>query len=363
MLPNHDGDVPSSDWLLLRSIDLPVSTIDSPHHSFASLVHLPPKMPRRIESDDEEPLEDKTAALKLHSKRTERQKKQQAKRDRKRDAIVNLSKLPTELLLESLTYLRPSDVLNFSLVNRRFHSLVDAHANVIGNIIIQQRYPLLAQCFVLPRLLIEVDVESRPLLTNERRQEFLGIHRKPYQHLQPPDHLSVCTCVSCILAWNNLCVALDFAHWQKNLNTGEPLPIIKRGTAPEWNRELVTRNARIVQKALHSPLWHGRILELHLGSTIQAITRQGKNKGNKRKHVEMTDEEAALGTDAFLSKPGPLSVEFPYHRDEYHMLEAYLPNRYWKKSEHRWIYGTVIRHEHDLAYVRRGILPSQPVAP
>ena len=319
-------------------------------------------MPRHIESDDEEPLEDRTAALQLHSKRTERQKKQQAKRDRKRDAIISLAKLPTELLIESLTYLRPSDVLNFSRVNHRFQSLVDAHANVLGRSIIQQRYPLLAQCFVQPKLLDEIDAESRPLLVDERRQEFLGIHRKPYQHLQPPDQFFVCTCLSCILAWNNLCVALDFAHWQHNLNTGEPLPITLPGRNPEWNQDLVGRNAIIVRKALQNPLWYARILEIHLDSTIQAVTRQGKNKGNRRKHVEMTDEEAAAGTDAFLSKPGPLSLEFPFRRDEYHMLEAYLPNRYWKKAEERWIYGTAIHHERDLAYVLRGGMPSQPVA-
>lgn len=320
-------------------------------------------MPRHIahESDDEEPLDDKTAALQLHSKRTERQKKQKAKRDRKRDAIINLTKLPTELIIESLTYLRPGDVLRFSQTNRRFRSLVGANANVIGNAIIHQRYTLLARCLVLPKLLAEVDPSARPLLVDERRQEFLGIHRKPYQHLQPPDQHFVCTCLSCILAWNNLCVALDFAHWQNNLDTGEPLPIIPRGTTPEWNRELVRCNAQVVRAALQNPLWHARILEVHLASTQRAIRRQANNKGNQRKHVEMTDEDAACGTDAFLSKPGPQSLEFPYHRDEYHMLEAYLPNRFWKKTEERWIYGTAIHHERDLAYVLRGVMSSKPL--
>lgn len=319
-------------------------------------------MPRHLDSDGEEPLDDKTAALQLHSKRTERQKKQQVKRNRKRDAIMNLAKLPTELLIEILTYVRPGDVLRLALVNRRFRSLVAVHENVIGNAIVRLRYPLLSQCFVLPKLLSQLDASARPLLVFERRQEFLGIHRKPYQHLQPPDQYFVCTCLSCILAWNNLCVALDFAHWQKNLDNGEPLPIIQRGTTPDWNRDLVIRNAQIVRMALQSPLWHAKILEIHLDSTIQAIRRQAKNKGNKRKHVELTDEEAALGTDAFLSKAGPLSLEFPYHRDEYHMLEAYLPNRYWKKSELRWIYGTAIHHERDLAYVLQGAMPAQPPA-
>jgi hypothetical protein len=322
-------------------------------------------MPRHIanSSEDEEPLDDKTAALQLNSKRTERQKRQQAKRDRKRDrkrdAIISLTKLPTELILECLTYLQPGDVLNFSHTSRRFRSLVDANANVIGNAIIQQRYTLLAQCLVLPKLLADVDDSARPLLVNERRHEFLGIHRRPYQHLQPPDQHFICTCLSCILAWNNLCLALDFAHWQTHLETDEPLPTIPRGTTPEWNLQLVRRNAQVVTAALQNPLWHARILEIHLDSTIKAIRRQANNKGNRRKHVEMTDEEAARGTDAFLSKSGPLSLEFPHHRDSYHMLEAYLPNRYWKKSEERWIYGVAVRHERDLAYVLRGDIPRQ----
>jgi hypothetical protein len=34
----------------------------------------------------------------------------------------------------------------------------------------------------------------------------------------------------------------------------------------------------------------------------------------------MTDEDATTGTDSFLAKHGPPSLEFPYHRDEYYML-------------------------------------------
>lgn len=113
---------------------------------------------------------------------------------------------------------------------------------------------------------------------------------------------------------------LDFAHWQQHLDSGTPIPIIPRGEAPEWNKELVARNARIARKAMENPLWHASILALHLESTIRAIRRHSKNRGNKRVHVEMTEAEAAAGTDAFLSKHGPLSLEFPYQRDEYYML-------------------------------------------
>jgi hypothetical protein len=54
----------------------------------ASISNTPPDMPRHV-SDDEEPLEDKTAALTLHNKRTERQQRKKVTRDKKRDAIVN----------------------------------------------------------------------------------------------------------------------------------------------------------------------------------------------------------------------------------------------------------------------------------
>jgi hypothetical protein len=86
-------------------------------------------MPRHAVSDDDEPLEDKTAALTLKNKKTERMKRKNATRQQKRDAIVNITKLPTELILETLKYLLPHDVLEFSSVNRRFNSIVEANAN------------------------------------------------------------------------------------------------------------------------------------------------------------------------------------------------------------------------------------------
>lgn len=283
-------------------------------------------MPRRTNhsSDDDEPLEDKTAALELCSKRTERQQKKKTKRDQKRSAVVNLTKLPTELVIECLKMLPPGDVLSFGCVNRRFNSVVNANANVIGDSIIRQRYPLLVQCLPLPKPLAAVDVSIRPLLTDAKRLQQMGIHHKPYQHVQAPDALLLCTCLTCVMAWNNLCLVLDFAHWQNNLDSGTPLPIMPRGKTPEWNQELVRRHAAVVCTALNNSLWHARILEMHLDSTIRSIKRQAKNTGNQRKHVEMTDEEAVAGTDSFLSKAGPSSFEFPYNRDEYYMLYVSL---------------------------------------
>ena len=276
-------------------------------------------MPRYV-SDDEEPLEDKTAALTLKNKRTERMKRKNATRQQKRDAIVNITKLPTELLLETLKYLRPHDVIDFSFVSRRFHALVEANANVIGDAIIKRRYSILAKCLPTPKLLSDLEPSMQALLVNPVRQTTLNIHNRPYPHIQPLDPHHLCTCLTCILMWNNLGLVLDFAHWQKHLDTGDPIPIIPRGQTPAWNKDLVARNARIARKAISNPLWHAAILALHLDSTTRAIRRHSKNRGNKRIHVDMTDSDAAAETDAFLAKHGPPSLEFPYQRDEYYML-------------------------------------------
>ena len=92
---------------------------------------------------------------------------------------------------------------------------------------------------------------------------------------------------------------------------------------------------------------------MHLDSTVRSIRRHARNKGNRRTHVHMTDQDAAAGTDAFLAKHGPPSLEFPYQRDEYYMLEAYLPNRWWKKTDMRWVYIIAGQHDRDLELVQR----------
>jgi hypothetical protein len=317
-------------------------------------------MPRHIsdsDSDGIEPLEDRTAALALRSKRTERQRRRQAVRqvvrDQKREAVVSLSKLPTELLLLCLEKASPRDVCSFSLTSQRFHALVAAHSRVVGDAIISRRYALLAQCFPTPRLLRNIEPTVQALLVDPARQMQLSIHKRPYQHILPPDPSELCTCLTCILTWNNLGLVLDFAHWQQSLDQGVPLPVLPRGKLAEWNSELVARNARIARNAVDDSLWHARILEMHLDSTVRSISRHAKNKGNKRTHVLMTEEDAAAGTDAFLVKHGPPSLEFPYQRDEYYMLEAYLPNRWWKKSENRWVYIIAGQHDRDLELVHR----------
>jgi hypothetical protein len=193
-------------------------------------------MPRHV-SDDEEPLEDTTVALTLHNKRTERMQRKKVTRDKKRDAIVNLTKLPTELILEALKYLEPRDVFRFSFTNRRFLSLVNANASVIGDAIIASRYTILSQCFPVPKLLSSVEPSLRTLLTDVGRQVQLGIHKRPYQHIQSPDAEQLCTCLTCILTWNNLGLVLDFAHWQDNLDTGQPIPMLPRGKSRNTLRQ------------------------------------------------------------------------------------------------------------------------------
>ncbi|KAJ4370365.1 hypothetical protein N0V83_004883 [Neocucurbitaria cava] len=315
-------------------------------------------MPRHVSDDTDDDdadaaREDTTAALTLHNKRTARMQRKEATRRQKREAMVALSKLPTELILESLRHVAPRDAFSFRAVNRRFHALVDAHAGVLGDAMVQRRYSLLAQCLPRPKRLADTPAPVQALLTAGARQKQLSIHKRPYQHIQAPDAHELCTCLTCILAWNNLGLVLDFAHWQAYLDAGEPLPVVARGTTPDWNTQLVARSARIARRAVDSPLWYARILEAHLDSTVRSIRRHAQNKGNQRPHVAMTPADADSGTDGFLSKPGPPSIEFPYQRDEYYMLEAYLPNRWWKKVEGRWVYSIAGHHERDLELVQR----------
>jgi hypothetical protein len=56
-------------------------------------------------------------------------------------------------------------------------------------------------------------------------------------------------------------------------------------------------------------------------------------------------------TDAFLARKGPQSLEFPYQRDKYHYLEAYVPNRKWRSKDERWGYMTSEQHYPDIAWV------------
>lgn len=297
----------------------------------------------------EEPLIDTTVAIPKKSKRTERQqKKRQEKASRVQTTFFDL---PTELLLSVFSYLRPSDIFNISRVNKSFHNFIFLqHEDQLAQAMIQARYPTLYKCFQLPVLLKDVDESVHAALMDEERQELLNIHKKSYQHIKAPDPKLICTCLTCSLNWNFLCVIIDFAVWQNNLDQGfappliphpihppsptppistlpltdhsEPIPIIDRGRSPRWNRTLINASAATVTKALHSKLWHSRILEAHLDSTVRSIKRHGANKGNQRKRFRMEVEDVRVGTDAFLERSGPPTMDIPYHRDGFYMLEG-----------------------------------------
>ncbi|KAI0003515.1 hypothetical protein F4779DRAFT_96068 [Xylariaceae sp. FL0662B] len=299
-------------------------------------------------------LEDKTEALTLRSKRTERARKKQTKKARKTTYQPrDLLSLPFELVLEILSFLRPSDIFNLRRVNRAFHGFVAQEEQRISRAVVRWRYVCLEKCFRLPVLMEHINEAIHPSLQCAERQELLTIHKKPYQHVLAPDPAETCTCLTCMLRWSALCLIVDFARWQQNLDKGEPIPIIPRGRSPEWNQNLIVSNAAVVRKALRSPLWHARLLEAHLDSTSRSISRHAANKGNKRRRFRMSREEMESGTDLFLERSGPPSFDFPFHRDNYYMLEAYLPNRGWSAELGRWLYLPDEQHDKDVEFVVR----------
>ncbi|KAI1385367.1 uncharacterized protein F4822DRAFT_342368 [Hypoxylon trugodes] len=305
-------------------------------------------------SEDEElgVLEDKTEALTLRSKRTERTRKKQAKKTKKtKSQPLDILSLPYELVLGIFSWLRPSDVFNLQRVNKAFYGFIAQAERRITRVITRWRYVCLEKCFRLPILLQQVGPSIHALLQDPDRQEILTIHKKPYQHVQSPDPAEICTCLTCLLRWSSLCLIVDFAHWQENLDIGEPIPMIPRGKHPEWNQALLASNAAIVRKALHSPLWHARLLETHLDSITRSIRRQAANKGNKRKRFRMLKEDVDSGSDLFLERSGPPSLDFPFHRDNYYMLEAYLPNRSWNADQRRWMYVPADQHNTDIQFI------------
>ena len=306
-------------------------------------------------SDWEEPLIDTTAPILLHSKRTRRLQKRLQRRTEKHavsDEPRTLLDLPSEILVDIFGYLRPSDVFTALRTSRTLESLITRNEKAIVKDIIATRYSVLTRCFPLPVPFEKVDSAAQPALLSERRQELMSIHKKPYQHIRPPDPKAICTCLTCMLAWNNLCLLIDFARWQDNLDRGEPIPIIPRGRNPEWNQKIVMESSQVVEKAMQSRRWYARILEQHLASTTRAIKRLSTAR-RKNPPFQMSTEDASSETDWFTERSGPPSYEFPFHRDNYYMLEAYLPNRRWEKEGQRWLYYPESQHEWDMEWIMR----------
>jgi hypothetical protein len=330
------------------------------HHIVTSHSHV--KRPKRNTTteprDHEEPLVDTTAILTLRSKKTERMQKRLEKKSKKpTPKPQSFLDLPSELLLEIFTYLRPRDVFRLKALTRSTKSFIQQNEPAISREIIQTRYSILAQCFPLPIPFSTIDPNYHPALLSPKRQDLLAIHKKPYQHVQPLDHLAICTCMTCVFAWNNLCTIVDLAHWQRALDNREPIPMIPRGQTPSWNQELITHNASLVHDAIVSPLTYAALLALHLDTTTRTILRRSKYIKARpvmpeHRPYQLSLAEAAQESDAYLARKGPPSYEFPFHRDNYYNLEAYVPNRKWSKEEGCWRYYAGTQHERDLEWVR-----------
>ncbi|KAK5041866.1 hypothetical protein LTR13_002533 [Exophiala sideris] len=315
-------------------------------------------------ASDEEPLVDTTVALTLHSKKTARLQKRQQKKESRRvhSEIKSFLDFPPELLSLVLSFLSPSDLFSLLRLNRDARAYILDNERAIADGVMTYRYWVLRQCFPLPLLLSRVPAYAHPILLSPQWQSRLKIHRNPYQHIRQIDPETVCTCMSCVLAWNNLNIILDLAHWQPNFENREPLPIIPRGRNPEWNIALLDHHASIVTKAIQSPLAYARILQTHLEVTTRTIIRASKwrKKGEKitttkPRLYHLTDAEAEEETDSYLERSGPPSYQPIYMRDNYYNLEAWIPNRKWDKEGRRWQYYSKWPkpHENDLDWLVR----------
>ncbi len=306
---------------------------------------------------EDEPLVDTTAALAKNSKKTARlQKRLERKLARKvHSEVQSLLDFPQELILTILGFLEPSDIFTMLRLNKSMQMLILDHERSIADDITKRRYWVLRQCFPLPVCMDNVPSVARPALMSGQWQDRLRIHKNPYQHIQHIDSSYTCTCMSCVLAWNNLNIILDLAHWQHNLETREPIPQIPRGRNPEWNIVLLAHNAAIATKAMDSPLTYARILQKHLNTSTRTIIRFNKwrKKGEsltvqKPRTYHLTDSEAAAGSDEFLERSGPPSYQPIYMRDNYYSVEAFAPNRKWDKEVQRWFYYSKWPGPHEL---------------
>ena len=338
------------------------------HHLPYQIVHTSKLGKKTALRDDSEPLVDTTAAIPLHSKKTERIQKRlqrKSKQPKPRTEPNLLLDLPSELLFEVITCLQPSDVLRLSQMNRAIHDFLTLNETTIAKDIIRRRYWVLSRCLPLPVSLESVDSSAHPALLSERRQAMVNHHRKPYQHVRHIDETRVCTCMSCVLGWNILCMVLDLSHWQKGFANREPIPMIQRGRKPEWNEALLDKHAAAVYKAMCSPLAYAVILEKHLATTTGTILRRSKWAKKPvtpaSRLYRLSLAEAAQATDEYLERSGPPSHEFPYHRDNYYNLEAYVPNRIWSKDEQRWKYYASGLHDRDVEWVKARFTPAPPV--
>lgn len=332
-----------------------------------SAQHQKPKQKHRELKDSlssknisEEPLLDKTSILPLRSKRTERLERKTKKKEKKSSLVgeKSLFGLPSELVVAILGFLRPSDVFTLLRVNSWIREFIIRSDNQISQAIIRNRYSILSKSFPRPRLINTVDETIKAILLSSRHQQRLGIHKSPYQHIKPANPEVTCSCISCVMAWNNLNLIMDLAHWQNSLSNREPIPMIPHGMKPQWNTDLMSTHASSVHMAITKPLWYARLLEKHLHTINQTLTRHGTYQRTKKmssvdipasqRPFHFSGEDIAMETDSFLARRGPPSYELPYHRDKYYTLGAYVPNRRW--DDGKWIYYGDL-HESEIKWV------------
>ncbi|KAJ4325909.1 hypothetical protein N0V84_003295 [Fusarium piperis] len=308
------------------------------------------KPPAMDYDSDGEVLIDNTEALILRSKKTNRQKKKLERKTMKEAAKPHLLALYPELMLEILSHLRPSDIISYQQTCQSAKAFVEQHETSITKHIISFRYSVLEKCFPKPVFLDAVDRKYHCIMLNQRRQRLLTIHRKPYAHIADHDGTILCSCLTCVLAWNNLCLIVDLSHWTTSaIAHRKPIPMIPRGQNPEWNLELVEKHAEVVRRALKFPLWYALLLQRHLQTTVFGIRRYTSKDGEAG--FGLDDADVAAETDAFCARDGPPSYEFPLHRDTYYSLQTYLPNRTWKKEEGGWRYQPADQHIKDLEWM------------
>jgi hypothetical protein len=284
---------------------------------------------------------DLTQPLPSHSKRTKRQLKKlqkKASQPKLRASGRGLLDLPHELLWAILEFLRPSDLFALGRVNKPLRAFILATEARLARAVIKIRYPILERCFPMPVHMANVSPTMQTLLQSPCRPDIQHAHRPQHQNIPRPDAVSVCTCLTCLGRWNALCAVVDFAHWQEHLDHSKALPQIPRGRSPAWNQQLLEGNARVVTNAMTRPLWYARVLEAHLNSTTRSVLRHSQNTADKRRHFQLTAEDLRAGTDAFLHNQGPCEVVYPFARDNYYMLEAFLPGRCWVADHQKWIY-------------------------
>lgn len=293
----------------------------------------PPKEDADAEAEAAlEPLIDTTAALHLHSKKTTRQQKRHVRKAETATATTasqhSLTTLPIEILLTIASYLEPSSVFRLARTSTYLHEFVTTNASTLATRILALRYSTLTRCFPLPFAFSAVPEDVRAALLSPRRQEMMGIHRKPYAHIPSFDPKTVCTCMTCVFAWNNLNLIIDLNHWQGHLEAREPIPMIARGSSPEWNAELLERNARLVRRAMEEGLVYAAVLERHLRTIVGTIVRsavRGRRKGEKGRRERLyalSDGEVREGLDTFLERAGPPSYEFLVGRDDYYTVSV-----------------------------------------